>query len=51
MPLKAEQMATSVCLTGKRMCGLTRQTFLGAVEELHKISQTVTEKHPPEIAQ
>lgn len=51
MPLKGEQMGTSVCLTGKRMCCLTRQIFLGAVEELHKISQTVTEKRTPEIAQ
>lgn len=25
--------------------------FLGAVEEMHKVSQTVTEKHPPETAQ
>lgn len=46
MPLKGEQMGTSVCLTGKRMCYLTQQKFLGAVEELHKMSQTVAKKHP-----
>lgn len=51
MPLKVEQMDTSLCLTGKCMCCLTWQTLLGAVEALHKISQRVSEKNPPEIDQ
>lgn len=51
MPLKVEQMDTSLCLTGKCMCFLTWQTLLGAVEALHKISQKVSEKNPLEIDQ
>lgn len=50
MPLKYEQMGTSVYLTAKLML-LDLAKFLGAVKELHKTSQIETEKQLSETAE